>query len=129
MLLDRGPRGDAAHPCFFLTKALHAQAAGADALLVVNDGPGDLSTAVPPRDEGSARWGGGAARAMGAAGIARAVVRGGGGPAWGCRGGRAAARGARKREPAPGSQPAVVATAHSPPRPGPAPRRAACWPA
>ncbi|GBF87811.1 vacuolar-sorting receptor-like protein [Raphidocelis subcapitata] len=55
MLLDRGPRGDASRPCYFLSKALHAQAAGADALLVVNDGPGDLSTAVPPRDEGAAR--------------------------------------------------------------------------
>jgi hypothetical protein len=49
--------GDAglARPCYFLDKALHAQLAGADALLVVNDGPGDLSTAVAPDDEDSSR--------------------------------------------------------------------------
>lgn len=57
MLLDRGPR-DAAGlpaPCFFVEKAFHAQAAGADALLVVNDRDGDLSTAVVPTDEDPGR--------------------------------------------------------------------------
>jgi hypothetical protein len=55
MLLDRGPRdaGALPEPCYFLRKAINAQAAGADAVLVVNDGPGDLSTAVAPTDEGS----------------------------------------------------------------------------
>jgi hypothetical protein len=43
-------------PCYFIDKAYHAQAAGADALLVVNDNPGDLSTAVAPKDEDSSRW-------------------------------------------------------------------------
>lgn len=54
-----------ARPCYFLDKAWHAQQAGADALLVVNDTPGqDLSTAVAPTDEdssrraGAPRWGG-----------------------------------------------------------------------
>lgn len=42
-------------PCYFIDKAYHAQAAGADALLVVNDNPGDLSTAVAPKDEDSSR--------------------------------------------------------------------------
>jgi hypothetical protein len=43
-------------PCYFIDKAYHAQLAGADALLVVNDNPGDLSTAVAPQDEVSDRW-------------------------------------------------------------------------
>jgi len=42
-------------PCFFLDKAYHAQQAGADALLVINDNEGDLSTAVAPKDEDSTR--------------------------------------------------------------------------
>lgn len=42
-------------PCYFIDKAYHAQAAGADALLVINDNPGDLSTAVAPKDEDSSR--------------------------------------------------------------------------
>ncbi|KIZ05710.1 Vacuolar-sorting receptor 2 [Monoraphidium neglectum] len=43
-------------PCFFVDKAWHAQQAGADAVLVVNDRGGELSTAVSPRDdEGAAR--------------------------------------------------------------------------
>jgi hypothetical protein len=42
-------------PCYFLDKAYHAQLAGADALLVINDEPGDLSTAVAPKDEDSER--------------------------------------------------------------------------
>jgi hypothetical protein len=42
-------------PCYFIDKAYHAQVAGADALLVVNDNPGDLSTAVAPKDEDSSR--------------------------------------------------------------------------
>ncbi|WIA30662.1 hypothetical protein OEZ86_000736 [Tetradesmus obliquus] len=57
MLLDRGPRDHTglSRPCYFIDKAYHAQMAGADALLVVNDGPGDLSTAVAPKDEDSTR--------------------------------------------------------------------------
>lgn len=53
MLLDRGPRDAAGlpQPCYFASKARNAQAAGADALLVVNDNAGDLSTAVAPHDE------------------------------------------------------------------------------
>ena len=47
-------------PCYFLDKVYHAQLAGADAVLVANDHPGDLSTAVAPKDEGSKRWGGAA---------------------------------------------------------------------
>lgn len=43
-------------PCYFIDKAYHAQVAGADALLVVNDNPGDLSTAVAPKDEDSTRY-------------------------------------------------------------------------
>jgi len=53
-LVDRGPR-DAATPCYFLLKAYNAQAAGADAVLVVNDEDGDLSTAVVPDEEGVAQ--------------------------------------------------------------------------
>lgn len=58
MLVDRGPRvapKGLGRPCYFLDKAWHAQLAGADALLVVNDNPGDLSTAVAPDDEDSSR--------------------------------------------------------------------------
>lgn len=46
-------------PCYFLDKVYHAQLAGADAVLVVNDDPGDLSTAVAPKDEDSSRSSGG----------------------------------------------------------------------
>ncbi|KAI8469825.1 MAG: hypothetical protein J3K34DRAFT_393772 [Monoraphidium minutum] len=52
MLLDRGPPDSTTglkRPCYFLDKAWHAQAAGADALLVVNDRGGDLSTARAER--------------------------------------------------------------------------------
>lgn len=51
-------------PCYFIDKAYHAQMAGADALLVVNDNPGDLSTAVAPKDEDSTRcaWSAGFAK-------------------------------------------------------------------
>eukprot|EP00879_Flechtneria_rotunda_P025785 GHRR01027431.1.p1 GENE.GHRR01027431.1~~GHRR01027431.1.p1 ORF type:complete len:246 (+),score=33.82 GHRR01027431.1:159-896(+) len=57
MLLDRGPRDHTGlpRPCYFIDKAYHAQMAGADALLVVNDNLGDLSTAVAPKDEDSTR--------------------------------------------------------------------------
>jgi hypothetical protein len=63
LLLDRGPRANKAHaaadgarPCYFVDKAYHAQLAGADAVLVVNDEPGDdLSTAVAPEDEATGR--------------------------------------------------------------------------
>ncbi|KIZ02215.1 Vacuolar-sorting receptor 2 [Monoraphidium neglectum] len=58
MLLDRGPREgtvDLKKPCYFLDKAWNSQLAGADAVLVVNDREGDLSTAVVPQDEGAAR--------------------------------------------------------------------------
>lgn len=57
---------DLKRPCYFLDKALHAQQAGADALLVVNDHDGDLSTAVAPKDEDSSRWGSGCAAAAAA---------------------------------------------------------------
>jgi hypothetical protein len=60
LLLDRGPRtkhaSSADRPCYFVDKAYHAQLAGADAVLVVNDQPGeDLSTAVAPDDEATGR--------------------------------------------------------------------------
>ncbi len=42
-------------PCYFIDKVYHAQLAGADAVLVANDMPGDLSTAVPPLDEASTK--------------------------------------------------------------------------
>ena len=50
--------GHLARPCYVLDKAWNAQQAGADALLVVNDHAGDLSTAVAPVDEDSTRWAG-----------------------------------------------------------------------
>jgi hypothetical protein len=63
LLLDRGPRASSSkhatsadRPCYFVDKAYHAQLAGADAVLVVNDEPGeDLSTAVAPDDEATGR--------------------------------------------------------------------------
>lgn len=45
-----------ARSCYFLDKVYNAQKAGADAVLVVNDHPGDLSTAVAPKDEDSTRY-------------------------------------------------------------------------
>jgi hypothetical protein len=59
-MLCSDPSGDhtgLSRPCYFIDKAYNAQMAGADALLVVNDGPGDLSTAVAPKDEDSTRCG------------------------------------------------------------------------
>ena len=56
VLLAAGDHTGLNRPCYFIDKAYHAQAAGADALLVVNDNPGDLSTAVAPKDEDSSRW-------------------------------------------------------------------------
>lgn len=55
-LVCAGDHTGLSRPCYFIDKAYHAQAAGADALLVVNDNPGDLSTAVAPKDEDSSRW-------------------------------------------------------------------------
>mmetsp|Transcript_29301 Transcript_29301/g.64826 ORF Transcript_29301/g.64826 Transcript_29301/m.64826 type:complete len:785 (+) Transcript_29301:192-2546(+) len=55
MMVDRGPRGTGASPCFFINKVYNAQLAGADAVLVVNDEDGDdLSTAVVPDDDKNA---------------------------------------------------------------------------
>ena len=50
MLIDRGPPE---FTCYFVTKVYHAQEAGADAVLVVNDKPGEanLTTAIPPEEE------------------------------------------------------------------------------
>ncbi|PNW86726.1 hypothetical protein CHLRE_02g095111v5 [Chlamydomonas reinhardtii] len=56
MLLDRGPRNQEGHTaCYFLDKVFNAQAAGADAVLVANDAPGELSTAVAPEDDDTAK--------------------------------------------------------------------------
>ncbi|KAG2487035.1 hypothetical protein HYH03_014281 [Edaphochlamys debaryana] len=56
MLLDRGPRNQLGHTaCYFLDKIYHAQLAGADAVLVANDETGDLSTAVAPEDDDTAK--------------------------------------------------------------------------
>ncbi|KAG2428538.1 hypothetical protein HYH02_014342 [Chlamydomonas schloesseri] len=56
MLLDRGPRNKEGHTaCYFLDKVFNAQAAGADAVLVANDEPGQLSTAVAPEDDDTAK--------------------------------------------------------------------------
>ncbi|GFR48708.1 hypothetical protein Agub_g10664 [Astrephomene gubernaculifera] len=51
MLLDRGPRGEGHESCYFLDKVFNAQEAGADAVLIANDEPGELSTAVAPEDD------------------------------------------------------------------------------
>jgi hypothetical protein len=52
MLIDRGPPRPEFN-CYFVTKVYHAQEAGADAVLVVNDKPGEanLTTAIPPEEE------------------------------------------------------------------------------
>lgn len=49
MLVDRGPDDS---PCYFITKVLNAQGAGADAVIVVNSMDGaELTTAVTPDEE------------------------------------------------------------------------------
>lgn len=46
------PADHARGPCYFVSKVYHAQLAGADAVLVVNNVPGDdLSTAIVPEEE------------------------------------------------------------------------------
>lgn len=46
------PADRARGPCYFVSKVYHAQLAGADAVLVVNNVPGDdLSTAIVPEEE------------------------------------------------------------------------------
>ncbi|KXZ50058.1 hypothetical protein GPECTOR_18g38 [Gonium pectorale] len=54
MMLDRGPRMENHTACFFLDKVYNAQQAGADAVIVANDEPGELSTAVAPMDDDTA---------------------------------------------------------------------------
>lgn len=41
------------HPCFFIDKVFNAQLAGADAVIIANDEPGEMSTAVAPDDSKS----------------------------------------------------------------------------
>ena len=50
MLVDRGPPE---FNCYFVSKVYQAQEAGADAVLVVNDKPGEanLTTAITPDEE------------------------------------------------------------------------------
>ncbi|MEW5305678.1 MAG: hypothetical protein WDW36_008204 [Sanguina aurantia] len=52
MLVDRGPSNlPGLAPCYFLDKVWNAQMAGADAVLVANDRPGDLTTAEVPESD------------------------------------------------------------------------------
>lgn len=51
-MCTKPPADRARGPCYFVSKVYHAQLAGADAVLVVNNVPGDdLSTAIVPEEE------------------------------------------------------------------------------